>query len=46
MLMLEAGLMVVPAGPKVVRWLPPMNITRGQAADGLMIFHRVLDDLV
>jgi acetylornithine/succinyldiaminopimelate/putrescine aminotransferase len=46
MLMLEAGLMVVPAGPKVLRWLPPLNTTRPQAMDGLMIFRDVLDDLV
>lgn len=46
MLMLEAGLMVVPAGPKVVRWLPPLNTTRPQAVDGLTLFRGVLDDLI
>lgn len=44
--MLEAGLMVVPAGPKVVRWLPPLNITDDHAAEGLALFKHVLDALV
>ncbi|TDU66527.1 acetylornithine aminotransferase [Prosthecobacter fusiformis] len=43
--MLDAGLLVVPAGPKVVRWLPPMNLTDAQAAEALAIFKTVLSDL-
>jgi len=43
--MLEAGLMVVPAGPTVVRWLPPLNITDEHAAEGLALFKEVLDRL-
>ncbi len=41
--LLEAGLLVVPAGPKVVRWLPPLNLTDAQANEGLQIFHTTLN---
>ncbi len=44
-IMLDAGLLVVPAGPKVVRWLPPMNLTDEHAADALAIFKSTLDRL-
>lgn len=43
--LLQAGLLVVPAGPKVVRWLPPMNLTDAQADEGLRLFKTVLDRL-
>jgi acetylornithine/succinyldiaminopimelate/putrescine aminotransferase len=43
--LLDAGMMVVPAGPKVVRWLPPMNLTSAQAAEGLALFKVTLDQL-
>ena len=43
--LLQAGLLVVPAGPKVVRWLPPMNLTEAEADEGLRIFKAVLDTL-
>lgn len=43
--MLDAGLLVVPAGPKVVRWLPPMNITEAQATEALAIFKTTLAEL-
>lgn len=43
--LLQAGLLVVPAGPKVVRWLPPMNLTEEQADEGLRLFRSVLDRL-
>lgn len=43
--LLEAGMMVVPAGPAVLRWLPPMNITLEHATEGLKIFKAVLDQL-
>lgn len=43
--LLDAGLLVVPAGPKVVRWLPPMNLTEAQATEGLALFKAVLDQL-
>ena len=41
--LLTAGLMTVPAGPGVVRWLPPLNITRDDAAEALRIMKTVLD---
>ncbi len=43
--MLDAGLLVVPAGPKVVRWLPPMNLTDAHAAEALSIFKATLNQL-
>jgi len=41
--LLEAGLMTVPAGPNVVRWLPPLNITLAEAGQALSIQKQVLD---
>lgn len=41
--LLDAGMMVTPAGPNVVRWLSPLNITEAHAAEGLSIFKSVLD---
>jgi acetylornithine/N-succinyldiaminopimelate aminotransferase len=43
--LLDAGMMVVPAGPKVVRWLPPMNLTDAQAEEGLHLFKSTLNEL-
>ena len=43
--LLDAGLMTVPAGPGVVRWLPPLNITDKDAAEALQILRLVLDGL-
>lgn len=44
-LLLDAGLMTVPAGPAVVRWLPPLNITQADAAEALRIMKTVLENL-
>jgi acetylornithine/N-succinyldiaminopimelate aminotransferase len=44
--LIEAGLLVVPAGPAVVRWLPPMNLTESQAAEALQLFHQTLDRIL
>ncbi len=44
-LLANNGLLVVPAGPGVVRWLPPMNITAPQVAEGLALFREGLDQL-
>lgn len=44
--LLDAGMMVVPAGAKVVRWLPPMNLTEAQAQEGLALFKSVLDQVL
>ena len=43
--LLDAGMMVTPAGPNVVRWLSPLNITEVHANEGLSIFRSVLDGL-
>ncbi|MBX7210209.1 MAG: acetylornithine transaminase [Verrucomicrobiaceae bacterium] len=43
--LLDAGLMTVPAGPSVVRWLPPLNITQSEAAEALRIMSAVLSAL-
>ena len=44
-LLMDAGLLVVPAGPKVLRWLAPMNTTEAEAREGLEILHSVLSTL-
>jgi acetylornithine/N-succinyldiaminopimelate aminotransferase len=43
--LLDAGMMVTPAGPNVVRWLSPLNITAQHAEEGLSIFKGVLDSI-
>jgi len=44
--LLDAGMMVTPAGPNVVRWLSPLNITEAHANEGLTIFKAVLDQVL
>ncbi len=39
---MDAGLLVVPAGPRVIRWLAPMNTTEAEVREGLGILHGVL----
>jgi len=41
----EAGLLVIPAGPNVLRLLPALNLTRGDAEEGLIILERVVAKL-
>jgi acetylornithine/N-succinyldiaminopimelate aminotransferase len=43
--LLQAGLLVVPAGPDVVRFLPPMNITDAEADEGVDILCDTLSRL-
>jgi acetylornithine/succinyldiaminopimelate/putrescine aminotransferase len=43
--LLKAGLLVVPAGPAVVRWLPPMNVSKAHIEEGLSILKSTLDAL-
>jgi 4-aminobutyrate aminotransferase-like enzyme len=38
----EAGVLTIPAGAQVIRLLPALNLTRGEAQEGLAIFERVL----
>jgi acetylornithine/succinyldiaminopimelate/putrescine aminotransferase len=44
--LLDAGLMTVPAGPGVVRWLSPLNITLHEADEALRVQKEVLDSLL
>lgn len=41
----EAGLLMIPAGPNVLRILPALNLTRGDAEEGLIIIERVVAKL-
>ena len=41
----EAGLLTVPAGPRVVRWLPALNVTSEEVEQALAIQKSVLDEL-
>ncbi len=41
-LLMDAGLLVVPAGPKVIRWLPPLNTTEKQVREGLRLMKETL----
>ncbi len=43
--LLNVGLMTVPAGPSVVRWLPPLNIKRGDAQKALGLMRGVLSQM-
>ncbi len=38
----EAGLLTVPAGENVVRWLPPLNVSAGEVDEALALFGGVL----
>jgi acetylornithine aminotransferase/acetylornithine/N-succinyldiaminopimelate aminotransferase len=40
-----AGLLMIPAGPNVLRLLPALNLTRGDAEEGLGIIERVVAKL-
>ena len=44
--LMDAGLLTVAAGPKVVRWLAPMNTTEAEARAGLKIMREVLGRIV
>lgn len=42
---MDAGLLVVPASPTVIRWLAPLNTTEAQAREGLAILRGALETL-
>jgi len=44
--LMEAGLLTVPAGVSVVRWLPPLVVTREDADEALAIFRKALDQFL
>ena len=41
----EAGVLVIPSGLQVVRLLPPLNLSRAQADEGILAIERVVRDL-
>jgi len=41
----EAGLLVIPAGPNILRILPALNLTSSDAEEGLIILERVVAKL-
>lgn len=43
--LMERGLLTVPAGPDVIRFLPPLNVTREEIADALHILHATITSL-
>ena len=43
--LMNSGLLTVAAGPKVIRWLAPMNSTEAEVQEGLDIMHQVLHRL-
>ena len=40
-----AGLLAIPAGAEVLRFLPPLNLRQGEVAEGLSIIESVLEKL-
>lgn len=44
-LLLDAGLLVIPAGLDVIRWLPPLNTSNAEAEEGLAILRKVLESV-
>ena len=41
----DAGALTIPSGAQVVRVLPPLNLARAQAEEGLAIIRRVAKEL-
>ncbi|MGA1238773.1 MAG: aspartate aminotransferase family protein, partial [Limisphaerales bacterium] len=41
----QAGLLTIPAGPQVVRLLPPLNLTREHAAEAIHLIESTLQQL-
>jgi acetylornithine/succinyldiaminopimelate/putrescine aminotransferase len=41
-----AGLLTIPAGSSVVRFLPPLNLTRDEAQAGLDLFEQTLQKVI
>ncbi len=42
----DAGVLTIPSGAQVVRILPPLNLSRAQAEEGLAVIRRVVKELV
>jgi acetylornithine aminotransferase/acetylornithine/N-succinyldiaminopimelate aminotransferase len=41
----DAGLLTIPSGTQVIRLLPPLNLTRSQAEEGIGIIERLTESL-
>jgi acetylornithine aminotransferase len=41
--LMQAGLLVIAAGPSVIRLLPPLNVSADEVQTALSILRRVLD---
>ena len=41
----EAGMLTIPAGQSVVRFLPALNLTQGEADEGLQLFEQTIEKL-
>ena len=44
-LLAESGLLTVPAGPDVIRWLPPLNVKEEQIMEALDIMRTVFEKI-
>tara|TARA_B110000014_G_scaffold258315_1_gene244226 strand:+ start:1033 stop:2268 length:1236 start_codon:yes stop_codon:yes gene_type:complete len=42
----EAGLLTIPAGSSVIRFLPPLNLTREEAQAGLDLFEQTIQKVI
>jgi acetylornithine/N-succinyldiaminopimelate aminotransferase len=42
---MKNGLLTVPAGPSVIRWLPPLNVSRAEIDEAVSILARTLDEI-
>jgi acetylornithine/succinyldiaminopimelate/putrescine aminotransferase len=42
---MKNGLLSVPAGPSVIRWLPPLNVSQAEVDEALSILARTLAEL-
>jgi acetylornithine aminotransferase/acetylornithine/N-succinyldiaminopimelate aminotransferase len=43
--LMRNGLLSVPAGPMVIRWLPPLNVSKAEVDEALSILERTLGEL-
>jgi acetylornithine/N-succinyldiaminopimelate aminotransferase len=43
--LMRNGLLTVPAGPSVLRWLPPLNVTQAEIDEALSILAQTLDEI-
>ena len=43
--LMKNGLLSVPAGPSVIRWLPPLNVSQAEVNEALSILARTLAEL-